>query len=203
MSKEAEYRQYLLQSGMFDSTLKLLVALAEKPDISDAETLLKDYFGYVRDPVWDEITRLTESSTTLRGQNETLEIKMKELSSELATLRAADICAKLWDAMKLGPSAVQASKKQIVDNLNGSDLKATIPDIQTLIPEQVTTQELLEYLQLSEDARRIASSWLGTDGVIIPWGNQLTEDLTLFWTTMHATPLVYTALSFKHNTLPV
>ena len=187
MSKEAEYREYLLKSGMFDITLKLLVALAEKPDISDAEALFQDYYGCVRDPVWDEITRLTDSSNILRDSNLSLEAKLTELSSEVAMLQGADICSRIWNSIRVGTNPLQATKKQILDTLNGTEATTVNPDIQALIPDNLGRQELLDYLQRSDDARKIASKWLGTDG-IIPWGNQLTDDLTTFWTNLHVTP---------------
>ncbi|CDW73282.1 UNKNOWN [Stylonychia lemnae] len=83
--KTRKFREYLANNDVVLAIVKYILALrSADPKPSDPVQHLRDYFGEVRDPMWDEVDRLTAENGDIRdNQLPQLTQQLQELEQQL------------------------------------------------------------------------------------------------------------------------
>nr|CEL76604.1 TPA: hypothetical protein BN1205_066050 [Toxoplasma gondii VEG] len=98
--KMREFRKYLVDTHVVDALAKLLIALCEAEERpARPQEYFIDYFGEYRDPVLDEIEKLTKLKNDLTSSNKELTEKAEELRDAIVLVTQQRMHQKIWAAV--------------------------------------------------------------------------------------------------------
>jgi len=98
--KMKELRQYLVDAGVVEAVVKLFVGVLEQDyRPPEAPTLLKDFFGDYRDPLWDDIEQERNLIFKTKKENELLGQEIEGLYAKVAAAQRGAVGKKLYNAL--------------------------------------------------------------------------------------------------------
>jgi hypothetical protein len=138
--KMMELRQYLVDAGVVEAVVKLMVGIQEQDyRPPEAPNLLKDFFGDYQDPLWDEIDEKRQTIAKTKRENDDLRERIKQLTSDVtAGERSAD--GKKLFATLVAKSPLAGTSPEAI---TGDILKAAIvgpkpkPPLEVEVPAEI------------------------------------------------------------------
>ncbi|CEM07608.1 unnamed protein product [Vitrella brassicaformis CCMP3155] len=115
-AKMRDFRQFLVDKGVVEALVKLLIGLQESEVApEDPRKLVRKCFGEYRDPLWDVIEELRASSASFREQNGELETKLTQLEQDVSHAIRHRACCRLW-------RAIATDKDTLKESVVGKDI---------------------------------------------------------------------------------
>lgn len=123
-AKAKQFRQYLVDSGMYELVIKLVVGIMDRhgeegPRPINAEELITDIFGSYRDPRWDEVEALWDSIEAEKGRKAELTDRIAELEEKVELEQKRAKAVQLWRALG-GLPDVELEGKNLVTRIVGA-----------------------------------------------------------------------------------
>lgn len=135
-AKQKEFRRYLVESGMLECLVKLIVGLEEQqrsPHADahhlNAEELMTDLFGSYRDPLWDVVEDLYGQIETEKSKYAELQEKIQEAESLVAEETKRTNAVRLWRGFGGTPDAELPGKAGgVLERLCGAGAVKKMPE---------------------------------------------------------------------------